>query len=159
MTASVQIGWLNALRHYLSAIALGNLVWEFAHMPLYTLWETGRPREIAFAALHCTGGDILIATSALLVALFLFGSSQWPEAGFRRVGLVAILIGLGYTVFSEWFNIEIRQAWAYRDLMPVIPVLGVGLSPIAQWTILPVLAFWWTDNRRRPHESSDGHLR
>ena len=33
---SVGPGWLNVLRRYFIAMALGNLVWEFAHMPLYT---------------------------------------------------------------------------------------------------------------------------
>lgn len=113
----VEPGWLNALRRYLIAMAVGNLIWEFAHMPLYTLWETGTPREIAFAALHCTGGDVLIAASALLAALVAFGSSQWPEANYRLVGLATVLTGLGYTVFSEWLNIEVREAWAYGDLM------------------------------------------
>ena len=28
------------------AVAVGNLAWEFAHMPLYTLWRTGTPGEI-----------------------------------------------------------------------------------------------------------------
>lgn len=139
----VEPGWLNALRRYLIAMAVGNLIWEFAHMPLYTLWETGTPREIAFAALHCTGGDVLIAASALLAALVAFGSSQWPEANYRLVGLATVLTGLGYTVFSEWLNIEVREAWAYGDLMPVIPVIGAGLSPIAQWIVLPIIALWW----------------
>jgi len=146
---SVENGWLHVLRRYLVVMALGNLIWEFAHMPLYTLWETDSPGEIAFAALHCTGGDILIATSALLAALFLFGSSQWPETGYRRAGLATILIGLGYTVFSEWLNIQVREAWAYRDLMPVLPVIGVGLSPIAQWIVLPIIAFWWAAPRKK----------
>lgn len=135
--------WLSAMQRYLAVMALGNLVWEFAHMPLYTLWETASPGEIVFAALHCTGGDILIATSALLAALFLLGSGQWPAAGYRRVGLAAIALGLAYTVFSEWLNIEVREAWGYRDLMPVIPLIGAGLSPVAQWIVLPVLALWW----------------
>jgi hypothetical protein len=144
----VEPGWLNALRRYLIAMAVGNLIWEFAHMPLYTLWETGTPREIAFAALHCTGGDVLIAASALLAALIVFGSSQWPEANYRLVGLATVLTGLGYTVFSEWLNIEVREAWAYSDLMPVIPVIGAGLSPIAQWIVLPVIALWWAVPRK-----------
>ena len=141
--------WLPTLRRYLVAMAIGSLAWEFAHMPLYTLWETGSPGEIVFAAIHCTGGDILIAMSALLAALFLFGSGRWPEADYRRVGLTAVLIGLGYTVFSEWLNIEVREAWAYRDLMPVIPVIDAGLSPVVQWIVLPVLAFWWAAPRRK----------
>jgi hypothetical protein len=140
---SAESGWLNALRRYIAVMALGNLLWEFSHMPLYVLWETGSPSEIAFAALHCTGGDILIAVSALLLALVLFGSSQWPVEGYSRIGLATLLIGLGYTIFSEWLNIEVRKAWAYRDIMPVIPVIGTGLSPMAQWIALPVIAFWW----------------
>ena len=82
--------WLPTLRRYLVAMALGNLVWEFAHTPLYTLWNTGSPAEIVFAAVHCTGGDILIAVSALLAALFVFGSGRWPEAGYRHVGVYAV---------------------------------------------------------------------
>lgn len=107
------------------------------------MWETGTPGEIAFAAIHCTGGDILIALSALVAALFLFGTDRWPEDGYRRVAPLAVAIGLGYTLFSEWLNIGIRAAWAYRDSMPVIPVIDAGLSPVAQWIILPIFAFWW----------------
>jgi hypothetical protein len=102
--------------------------------------------EIAFAALHCTGGDILIAISALVAALVLFGTGQWPERGYPGVAAATIAIGVGYTILSEWLNIEVREAWAYRDLMPVIPVVEVGLTPIAQWIVLPSLAFWWAGN-------------
>lgn len=148
LSAPGQGRWFSTMRRYLAAMALGNLVWEFAHMPLYTLWDTGSPSEIVFAAVHCAGGDILIATAALLAALFLFGSGKWPEADYRGVALVAIVIGLGYTVFSEWLNIEVREAWAYRDIMPVIPLIDAGLSPVAQWIVLPVLAFWWAAPRK-----------
>jgi hypothetical protein len=135
--------WLTVLRRYIAVMALGSLFWEFAHVPLYTIWETGTRGEIAFAAIHCTGGDILIALSALMLALFLFGTGRWPKVGYWRVALTTIAIGLGYTVFSEWLNIEVRQAWAYRDLMPVVPVINAGLSPLAQWIVLPAIAFWW----------------
>lgn len=143
MMLAVGHGWLNVLRRYFLVMALGNLVWKFAHMQLYTLWETGSPGEIVFAAVHCTGGDILIAMSALLSALFLFGSSKWPEAGYRRVAVATTLFGICYTVFSEWLNIEVRGAWAYGDMMQVIPLINVGISPISQWIVLPILSFWW----------------
>lgn len=140
--------WLTALRRYAGAMALGNLAWEIAHMPLYTLWESGTPGEIAFAALHCTGGDVLIAVSALVASLIVFGADGWPGRGYLRVALPAVAAGLAYTIFSEWLNIEVRQAWAYRDLMPVVPVLDVGLSPLAQWIVLPGLAFWWAQRAK-----------
>ena len=102
---------LTALRRYFSVIIPANLIWEFAHMPLYTIWNEGTWGEIVFAAVHCTGGDILIAMSALMLALMLTGRG-WPFVAptRRSVTVLTILFGLGYTLFSEWLNIVIRAA-------------------------------------------------
>lgn len=91
--------------------------------------------------MHCTGGDILITLSTLLLALLLFGRPNWPQAQGVRVLNAVLIFGVGYTIFSEWLNIEIREAWAYRDLMPVIPVIGAGLSPILQRIVIPIAAY------------------
>lgn len=150
---SAPAAWLDALRRYIGFAAVANLHWEFAHMPLYTLWKTGTVGEIVFAALHCTGGDVLIALSAIMLALFLTGARSWPAAGARPVMALTLAFGLAYTVFSEWLNIEVREAWAYSDLMPVIPVLGAGLSPVLQWIAIPLAAHWWA-LRRTPQPSA-----
>ena len=50
-------GWLKALRAYSVMLLVGNLLWEIAQLPLYTLWHTATLPEIAFSVLHCTGGD------------------------------------------------------------------------------------------------------
>ena len=96
--------WLGTLRRYMIFIAVANLAWEFAHMPLYTLWRTGTLSEIAFAALHCTGGDVLIALSAIMLALFLAGGPAWPAARSGQVAGLTLVFGLAYTLFSEWLN-------------------------------------------------------
>ena len=114
-------------------------------MPLYELWQTGTSSEIAFAAFHCTGGDVLIGLSSLLFALLLVGHSNWPTNSASRVLIVTILLGFSYTAFSEWLNIEIRQSWAYNDFMPVIPLLNMGLSPALQWIVVPWAANWWAN--------------
>ena len=59
--------WLATLRRYIGFVAVANLVWEIAHLPLYTIWETGTVLDLVFAALHCTGGDVLIALSAVML--------------------------------------------------------------------------------------------
>jgi hypothetical protein len=135
--------WLLVLRRYLPFVALANLAWEIVHLPLYTLWWEGSPWEIAFAVAHCTAGDVLIATASLVLALLLFGDRGWPERGFQQVAAATVVFGLGYTVFSEWLNTEVRRSWAYSDLMPVVPVLGTGLSPLMQWIVIPLAAFRW----------------
>lgn len=139
--------WLGVLRRYLTAMAALNLAWEAAHLPLYTLWREGTFGEIAFAVVHCTGGDVLIATASLILALLLLAERTWPDRGFPRVAAATVAFGVGYTVFSEWLNAEVRGSWAYTDRMPVVPVLGTGLSPLAQWLVVPAAAFWWA---RRP---------
>lgn len=133
--------WLVTLRRYIFYAAVFHLLWEFAHLPLYTIWQTGTARELAFAAVHCTAGDILIAMSTMLISLFLIGESAWPAQKRRAVLAVAIVLAVGYTIFSEWLNIVVREAWAYRDIMPVVPVVNTGLSPILQWIVVPSAAY------------------
>jgi len=52
----------------------------------------------------------------------------------------AIGLGVAYTIFSEWLNVEIRRSWSYTAAMPVLPWLGTGLTPLLQWVIVPGLA-------------------
>ncbi len=63
MTAAMEPGldWIRALRRYLVASAGLHLVWEVAQLPLYTIWSTGTLKQQAFAVLHCTIGDVMIA--------------------------------------------------------------------------------------------------
>jgi hypothetical protein len=65
------------LRIYLGVIIAANLTWEFLHLPLYTTWTTGTLGEQVFAAVHRTGGDILIALASLSLALVLAGERGW----------------------------------------------------------------------------------
>src|SRR6266511_394473 len=102
---------------------------------------------MAFAALHCTGGDALIASAYLLIALMMFGQSNWPSMRYLAVAAAAMAFGLAYTIFSEWLHTSVRNSWAYTEAMPRLPPLGIGLSPIAQWLVIPLLAFWWAKCR------------
>src|SRR6516164_4503078 len=97
-------------------------------------------REIVFAVVHCTGGYLLITASALGLAALFARAGRWPVFG-GRTALTAILLGLGYTVFSEWLNTQIRQSWSYMEAMPVLPPFGIGLTPFLQWLIVPGIAF------------------
>jgi hypothetical protein len=98
--------------------------------------------EKVFAIAHCTAGDLLIAATCLLGALVVAGTTRWPRVGFARVAGIAIAAGVSYTVFSEWLNTVVRGSWTYTDAMPLLPVLGVGLTPLLQWMVIPPLAFW-----------------
>ncbi len=130
-----------------SPTAFLNLLWEAAQLPLYTIWRDGTLREKAFAVLHCTMGDVLIALAALAGALVVAGDHAWPERRWTPVAAMTLAIGVGYTVYSEHLNVEVRQSWTYSDLMPRLPPLGTGLSPIIQWVVVPVAALVWARRR------------
>ncbi len=136
--------WLPVLGSYVSTIAIGNLVWETAHLPLYTIWRTGTADDNAFAVVHCTIGDVALALSMLATALLVTGNRDWPVRHFWVVAALTVLLGVGSTVLLEWLNVAVWKSWAYSGLMPVLPVFGfkVGLSPLLQWILVPLLALW-----------------
>lgn len=144
----IQPFWLPTLRRYLLFIGAGNLAWESLQLPLYTIWREGTVGELVFAVLHCTGGDVLIALSSLVLALVVIGEGGWPERRYGAVVALAVAFGVGYTIFSEWLNTTVRTSWDYSELMPVVPVIGTGLSPLLQWLAIPLAGFWWAS---RPH--------
>jgi hypothetical protein len=132
--------WLVTIRRYLGVTLIANLIWEIVQLPLYTLWTTGTVRQQAFAIVHCTIGDAMIAALCLILALLVFAEPTWPTTSAVRVFSATLAIGIGYTIYSEWINTSVRGNWAYSPWMPIIPLLGTGLSPLLQWLVVPILA-------------------
>jgi hypothetical protein len=127
---------------YIGASVVGHFTWEVIQLPLYILWKVGTPRQLAFAVLHCTLGDAMIAGFSLVAALALIGRSGWPKTDAGRVYSASLACGVLYTVFSEWMNTRVRGAWSYSPLMPILPFVGTGLAPLLQWIAIPTLAMW-----------------
>ncbi len=133
--------WLRRLPELpIAGLGFGlNAVWEFLQSPLYS----DHSREFGYllrTRLHCAGGDTLILLFAFGVTSLIFRSRQWLRVG--RVGPIVLFVALGfaYTVWSEWFNTQVAFSWQYADSMP--RVLGIGLTPLAQWLAIPFLLAW-----------------
>lgn len=126
-----------------------NLVWELAQLHFYVFAPTVGPWQLAWNVVHCTGGDVLIALASFAAAVLLLRDAHWP---LRRPwpGLaVALAVGLGWTLHSEWQNVYVAHTWAYAEAMPTIG--DIGLLPILQWLILPaptLLLVRWADAAR-----------
>ena len=139
------------LRRYLPWLAGLSLAWEIAQLPLYTIWNDGRPAYIAFAVLHCTAGDVLIGGAALAAALVITQAPALAAWRWRRIALVTAVIATSYTAFSEWMNTLVLRSWEYSALMPRISPgdIELGLSPLVQWLLIPPLALWLAPRARR----------
>jgi len=133
--------WRFVLARYVPLLAAGNLVWEIVQLPFYTLWHEGMPQSQVFAVVHCTIGDVMIGTAALLTSVMLFGRQGWPRFGHGRVLATATSAGIAYTVFSEWMNTQVTMSWQYAEAMLQVPPLGTGIAPLLQWLVVPPLAY------------------
>src|SRR5260370_39603201 len=89
---------------YIAVATIGNLFWEAAQLPLYTIWWSGTAHEILVALIHCTVGDALIATFVLAIATAVAHLRRWPRFGLR-MGVAPISLGVAYTILSEWLNV------------------------------------------------------
>ena len=113
-----------------------NGAWEFLQTPFYADRDRGLA-YIVWTRLHCTGGDALILLGAFWGTFILFRERFWWARPRWRAVLLFVVIGLAYTVWSEWYNTQIRQAWAYAETMPHF--FWLGLSPLLQWLLLPAV--------------------
>ena len=111
-----------------------NGAWEFLQSPLYTDHARGLA-YVLWTRLHCTGGDVLILLGAFWVTSLILRSRQWWRDARKGPVLLFTLLGLSYTIWSEWLNMEVRRSWEYAPAMP--RVLGLGLTPLLQWILLP----------------------
>lgn len=126
-------------------LALGlalELLWEVAQFPLYDVWHQNDWGYILYALAHCTLGDLLI----LLVAYEIVAAVRHDRVWYRHSPLAGAalftLLGVLYTFGSEIYNVRIEQSWGYTELMPVLPVLGVGGVPFLQWLLIPPVLVW-----------------
>jgi hypothetical protein len=59
------------------------------------------------------------------------------------------VLGIAYTLFSEWLNVTVSGNWAYTTAMPRLPFIGTGLAPLLEWVIVPTAALRIIGRRAR----------
>lgn len=117
-------------------------LWEIAQFPLYTVWHQNDWGYIAYGLVHCTLGDLaILLVSYESVALLSRNRHWYTRAGIAN-GTLFVSLGAVYTVFSEITNVRVKGTWGYTDAMPVVPVLGIGGTPLLQWLLIPPIVLW-----------------
>jgi len=148
-----------------SALAFGlNLAWEIAQVRLYTIWAEADGMTVAWALIHCSVGDVMIALAMFALAGMALRRADWPASRPWTGGVIVVVGAMAFTAWSEWYNVYRAGSWAYTASMPLI--FGTGLSPLLQWLILPpilVMAYRALDpvllgrhNSRSPTPTHDG---
>ncbi len=89
--------------------------------------------------IHCTFGDVILTLVSFWLVSAATRNRRWflDLKGVNFIGF--IMIGVIATVISERVNVHLLKSWAYNDLMPIIPLLKVGLTPLLQWMVIPTV--------------------
>lgn len=124
--------------------------WEMLQAVLYEGVRDGRYVDVLRVCGSATLGDAAIVLAAFWTVAWRDASGrQWllSPAGshFARFTLVGVLI----TVVIELLATKVWNRWSYGELMPVVPLLDVGLGPLLQWAILSPLIAWFVHRQLR----------
>lgn len=119
--------------------------WEFLQAPLFEgmadapHWRAVQRCSIATLG---DGGIMLIAFWSVAAVS---RRREWllkpilPQVlGFMAIGLVITIVVERLATAGLW-----PMPWAYAEAMPIVPLLGAGLSPLLQWVVLPPLVVWF----------------
>lgn len=116
-----------------------SLIWELAQLPLYMIWWDQPIRDSITAAIHCTFGDIAVSFVCFILASVLIRFTRVTSNALMFGGLV-IILGVTATTILEVLSTQVLSRWSYAPAMPVLPLLGIGLSPLLQWIFVPTMA-------------------
>ena len=121
-----------------------SFAWELIQIPLYKnpVYDID---HIAFCALASLA-DVLMVLLLYFGLSFIFKDPFWLQDFKLKRVLLLVLIGGAGAVLSEMRHLSL-ESWGYNDSMPIIPVVNVGISPVLQFMILPLLIYFLSYKR------------
>jgi len=138
-----RVGDRGNYRNYVLGIATVafalNLIWELAQGPLYEGFEYDW-QHISFCALASIADMLMV-----LVLFFGFGliyrNVFWiKRLTTKKITVLAIVGTLGAIAAEKWHTA--KGDWAYSDAMPILPWAEIGIVPVFQFALLPMLTFF-----------------
>lgn len=113
-----------------------HFVWEMAHAKWYA---TMNALPFWTATAWCARAaliDVAISAGAYTAAALIARSSRWLNELRALPVAIYFAIGLGITIAIERWAIAVGR-WRYEASMPTFG--GVGVSPLLQWIVVPLL--------------------
>lgn len=121
-----------------------HFAWEMLQTPTYAGMAEMPHWDATILCLQATLGDVLFALIAFWLASAAARSRRWYRAWPVFPTFVYMAAGLLLTIGFEFYYTEVSLRWTYSAIMPRLPLLGTGVSPLVQWILIPPLALWLT---------------
>lgn len=115
------------------------LIWENLHYNLYKSFST---KMLESEFVFCALGDVLLIFLIYYITGKIFNNPLWILS-FNRIKIfVTFGISVLFSVVAEKAAL-LMDFWEYKEQMPLIPYLKIGLSPFLAISILPLLSFYF----------------
>lgn len=120
-----------------------NYFWEIGQGFLFV--GMGNWENIWWHCFVASLGDGLIVCAIHAVGWSFFRRADWFIHPRLKGYAVMLMTGLIIAVAIEWLAAHVLKRWTYTPDMPVLPVLpgvNIGITPLLQMLILPPLIFY-----------------
>jgi hypothetical protein len=118
-----------------------NFVWEMLAVPFYTgIGQLSHAAGVRFCLMASLGDVVIALLSYGIVAAR--RSRGWVLTPDTRSRICFVIVAVGITILVEHVSVYHLARWSYAPAMPRIA--GIGVVPIAQWMVLPLLTLWLT---------------
>lgn len=119
-----------------------HFVWEMWQIPFYVDMLNDSHWSGVWRCSQATFGDGLIALISYLLGAAVARNMFWLVAPTLLPYLSYVVAGVVITILFEHLAVDVLYRWQYSELMPTIPFIGTGLTPTAQWMIIPPIVLW-----------------
>lgn len=135
--------WLDLPELNVAVLAfLLNFVWEMWQIPFFLRMPQMAHQPAVLLCSRAAVGDAGIALLAFWAVAAIARSRRWILRPAARQVVAFLAVGLLITLAVERWSLAMGR-WAYAPLMPVVPVVEIGLLPALQWLVLPPLVVWF----------------
>ena len=126
-----------------------NFAWEVLQAPLFVGMADARFTDVIKGCAQATVGDMVILLIGHAGIALLARDRGWVLTPSRRQLAGFVAIGVSITAVIEWLATHGRwvSSWTYAPAMPVVPGIGLGLTPLLQWVVLPLLVVWFVQRQ------------
>ena len=143
LPAATHTEMLEALLVFALLTFLFHFAWEILQAPLFARMPVMSHWQATLVCLKATFGDVGFALAGFAVGAVLDKRWLWFVDPSKRALAAYVATGVLITIAFEWHAVYWADRWAYSDLMPVVPVIRVGVAPLLQWIVLPVAVLFF----------------
>ena len=129
-----------------------NFPWEILQASLYAGMVEAPHFEVTKGCLQATLGDMVIMLFAFEFVAIGARSRRWILVPTGWQSGLFVSVGVSITAAIEWLATRGRWVvgWNYLPEMPLLPGTDIGLSPLLQWVVLPLLTIWFVGRQLAP---------